>query len=183
VSPPADESLRPLADAVSACLWLAEHDPRARHCLKGVFRFGLAPLTGDQRDRYVAELLRLWERVRAAGEAGAREQLKARLDLDEAIHSLIHQPPEAEAPWWARVRGQARAALFAARDKAVQSGVAAHLQELGGNFAEINRLAPDSLQVDSGVPGEVCACLRVWARIDGEELKGRVLYRSPGEGA
>jgi hypothetical protein len=56
-----------------------------------------------------------------------------------------------------------------------------HLQQLGGSFADINRLAPDSLQVDFGVPGEVCACLRVWARIDGEEFKGRVLYRSPRE--
>jgi hypothetical protein len=55
------------------------------------------------------------------------------------------------------------------------------LTVLGGSFAEINRLAPDSLQVDFGVPGEVAACLRVWARIDGEEIKGRVLYRSPQE--
>jgi hypothetical protein len=178
VSPTAEAQLGPLADAVSACLWLAENGPHARHCLKSVFRFGLAPLAGDQRDRYVAELLRSWERVRAAGAAGARERLKAHLDLDEAIHSLILLPPEAAPPWWGEVKRQARATLFAARDDAVQAGVAAHLQELGGSFAEINRLAPDSLQVDTGVPGEVCACLRVWARIDGEELKGRVLYRS-----
>ena len=46
-----------------------------------------------------------------------------------------------------------------------------------------SRLAPDSLQVDFGVPGEVAACLRVWARIDGEEIKGRVLYRPPREEA
>jgi hypothetical protein len=169
---------------VSACLWLAENDTHARHCLKSVFRFGLVPLTGDQRDRYVKELLRLWERVRkAAAGAEATEQLTARLDLDEAIHSLIHQPPTAVAPWWTKVRQEARGALFAARDKAVSSGVAIHLQELVGSFAEINRLAPDSLQVDTGVPGEVCVCLRDWARIDGDELKGRVLYRSPEDGA
>jgi hypothetical protein len=180
---PGDEDLAPLADAVSAGLWLAENEPRVCHCLKSVFRFGLAPLTGDQRDRYTAELLRLWERAVAAGRAGPKERLKAQLDLDEALHSLIHQPPEAAPPWWGRLRGQARAALFAARDEAARAGVAVHLQELGGNFAEINRLAPDSLQVDSGVPGEVCACLRVWARVDGEELKGRALYRSPREGA
>jgi hypothetical protein len=53
---------------------------------------------------------------------------------------------------------------------------------LGGPFAEVSRLAPDSLQVDFGTPGEVCACLRVWARVGGEEWKGRVLYRSPAEG-
>jgi hypothetical protein len=55
------------------------------------------------------------------------------------------------------------------------------LTRLGGNLADINRLAPDSLQVDFGVPGEVSACLRLWARIEGEELKGRVLYRSAEE--
>src|SRR5262249_38702283 len=120
VSPPAEAELRPLAGAVSASLWLAEHDPHARHCLKSVFRCGLAPLASDQRDRYVAELLRCWERVRAAGAAGAGEQLKAHLDLDEAIHSLVHQPPEAAPPWWGGVSGEARAALFAARERAVR---------------------------------------------------------------
>jgi hypothetical protein len=71
--------------------------------------------------------------------------------------------------------------LFQARDRAIRAGCNVHLQLLGGTFAEVNRLAPDSLQVDFGIPGEVVSCLRVWARIDGEELKGRVLYRSPGE--
>jgi hypothetical protein len=61
----------------------------------------------------------------------------------------------------------------------VQSGCPVQLQTLAGNFADVSRLAPDSLQVDFGVPGEVSVCLRVWARVDGEELKGRVLYRSP----
>jgi hypothetical protein len=181
VAAPEDKALLPLADAVSACLWLAQRDPPLRHGLKSVFRFGLAPLAGDQRERYVAELLRLWERVRTGGGQGFKEQLRARLDLDEAIHSLVYQPPAAADSWWARLRNQARATLFAARDQAVQAGLPVHFQELGGSFAEINRLAPESLQVDFGVPGEVCACLRVWARVDGEELKGRVLYRSPQE--
>lgn len=182
VASPEDEDLRPLAGIVSDCLWLAEHDPHLSHGLRSVFRFGLVPLTGDQRERYVAELLRLWGRVRTgAGGSEVNERLKAHLDLDEALHSLVRQPPAAPDPRLARLQTQARAALFAARDQAVQAGRAVHLQELGGNFAEINRLAPESLQVDFGVPGEVCACLRVWARVDGEELKGRVLYRSPQE--
>jgi hypothetical protein len=131
----------------------------------------------------VAELLRLWERVRA-GAAGLewKERLKAHLDLDEALHSLVYQPPAAPDSWWGRLQSQARDALFQARDRAAQAGCTVHLQLLGGSFADINRLAPDSLQVDYGVPGEVSVCLRVWARIDGEELKGRVLFRSPQEG-
>jgi hypothetical protein len=188
---PADDSLRVLAGVTSTCLWFVDHDAHLSHCLKSVFRFGIAPRTEEQRERYVEELLRLWERVRTAtsgAQADAprqrlKEEMKALLDLDEALHSLVHLPPAAPESWWARLLGQAREALFRARDQAVQAGCAVHLQALGGTFADINRLAPDSLQVDFGIPGEVSACLRVWARIDGEELKGRVLYRSSQEEA
>jgi hypothetical protein len=224
---PADDDLRVLASITSTCLWFVDHDAHLYHCLKSVFRFGMVPLTGEQRERYVAELLRLWERVRTASsltlrvgasriptgslnkeatgaqanedEKGAvpsgmegqspvpplrqplKEHLKALLDLDEALHSLVYQPPVAPDSWWARLQDHAREALFRARDRAIQAGGAVHFQLLGGNFADVSRLAPDSLQVDFGVPGEVSACLRVWARIEGEELKGRVLYRSPEE--
>jgi hypothetical protein len=180
---PAGEDLRVLASIASTCLWFAEHDPNLYHCLKSVFRFGMVPLTGEQRERYVAELVRRWERVRTAPPLGQslKENLKALLDLDEALHSLVYQPSAAPDSWWARLQDQARQAVFIARDGAIQAGGAVHLQTLGGNFADVNRLAPDSLQVDFGVPGEVSACLRIWARIDGEELKGRVLYRSPEE--
>jgi hypothetical protein len=189
--PPASGDIRMLAGIVSACLWFLEHDPHLYHCLKNVFRFGVAPLSGEQRERYVAELLKLWSRVRAAANSEqvgtSRHQSKAflyaLLDLDEAFHSLVYQPPAAADSWWGRLLGQGRDALFRARDQAVRAGCAAHLQVLGGNFADINQLAPDSLQVDFGTPGEICTCLRVWARIDGEELKGRVLFRSPREAA
>jgi hypothetical protein len=105
--------------------------------------------------------------------------LRERLDLDEALHCLVYQPPADPASWWGRLLAQARDTLFAARDRAAGAGCPVHLQVLGGSFADINRLAPDSLEVDYGISGEVAACLRVWARVDGEELKGRVLYRPP----
>jgi hypothetical protein len=180
---PDGDDLRILASITSTCLWFVDHDPNLNHSLKSVFRFGMVPLTGDQRERYVAELVRRWERVRTAPPLGQslKENLKALLDLDEALHSLVYQPPAAPDSWWARMQDQARQALFAARDRAIQAGGAVHFQLLGGNFADVNRLAPDSLQVDFGAPGEVCACLRIWARIEGEELNGRVLYRSPEE--
>jgi hypothetical protein len=182
VQPPADGGLRLLAGFVSACLWFAENDPALCHCLKSVFRFGVTPFGFDQQQRYVAELLRLWERVRGASRGGSRQEfkeaLKARLDLDEAINSLVYLPCVPSNSWWGQLQGQARANLLQqGREGATQAGVTAHLQVLGGNFADVSRLAPDSLQVDCGEPGEVTACLRVWARIDGEEIKGRVLYR------
>jgi hypothetical protein len=183
VSAPPDGDLRFLAGVTSAWLWFIDHDPRLHHCLQGVFRFGVARSSGDQRTRYQAELLRLWERVQGAGSKGAAQELKDRLDLDEALHSLVYQPPADAASWWGQLQAQARATLFEARDRAVQAGCHVHLQLLGGNFADVNRLAANSLEVDYGVPGEVVVCLRVWARIDGEELKGRVLYRPPGEEA
>jgi hypothetical protein len=182
VTAPADGELRFLAGVTSAWLWLIDNDPHLHHCLQSVFRFGVPSLAGDQRQRYVADLLRRWERVRVGAVGhGPKEQLKARLDLDEALHSLVHQPPAHPGSWWGRLQGQARDTLFQTRDRAAAAGCTAHLQLLGGSFADINRLAPDSLQVDYGVAGEVAVCLRVWARIDGEELKGRVLYRSPRE--
>jgi hypothetical protein len=176
-----DADLRFLAGVTSTWLWFIDHDPRLHHCLSGVFRFGVPPLSGDQRTRYQAELLRLQERVRVAESKGSAQELKERLDLDEALHSLVYQPPAHASSWWGQLREQARATLFEARDRAVQAGCHVHLQLLGGNFADVNRLAPNSLEVDYGVPGEVVVCLRVWARIDGEELKGRVLYRPPRE--
>src|SRR5262249_25304609 len=107
--------------------------------------------------------------------------LKEHLDLDEGLHSLVYQPPADPTSWWGRLQAQVRDTLFQARDRAVRAGCQVHLQLLGGNFADINRLAPDSLQVDYGVPGGVVVCLRVWARIEGGERKGRVLYRPTGE--
>jgi hypothetical protein len=179
VAAPPDSDLRFLAGVTSAYLWFIEHDPNLHHCLQSVFRFGVPPLTGDQRQRYLAEFLRRWERVRSSSPGG--HGLKELLDLDEGLHSLVYQPPADPTSWWGRLQAQARETLFQARDRAVRAGCQVHLQLLGGSFADINRLAPDSLQVDYGVPGEVTVCLRVWARIEGEELKGRALYRPPGE--
>jgi hypothetical protein len=184
---PAHEDLRLLAGLVNACLWFVEHDRYLCHCLKSVFRFGVTPLQGEQRERYVAELRRRWERVQASSEVrqsdstrqSLKDWLKDRLDLDEALHSLVYQPPATADSWWGRLLSQARQTVFWARDSAVQAGCSVHLQLLGGSFAEVSALAPDSLQVDDGIPGEISVCLRLWARIDGEEVKGRVLYRSP----
>jgi hypothetical protein len=177
-----ERDLHLLAGVISACLWFIEQEASLQHCLASVFRFGLCPVAGEQRERFEAELLRRWQRVLASAHEptsrqAIKERMKERLDLDEALHSLVHQPPAHPRSWWGQLWAEARETLLRQREDAVQAGCPVHLQILSGSFADVNRLAPDSLQVDFGVPGEVAACLRVWARIDGEEIKGRVLYR------
>jgi hypothetical protein len=185
-APPEDADLKHLAGLVSAALWFVANDPELHHCLEGVYRFGVVPLAGDQRDRYVDELLRRWRRARdralvpsVAPKTWLKEYLKERIELDEALHSLIYLPPAAPDSWWGRFQGQARLALFRARDRVVQAGCPARLQRLAGSFPAVSDLVDDdNLHVDHGTPGEIVACLRVYARIDGEDLRGRVLYRS-----
>jgi hypothetical protein len=178
---PPEGDLRFLGGVVASCLWFIENDPQLHHCLASVFRFGVAPLAGEQRQRYVAELLRVWTRVVRL--PGPKERLKGRLNLDEALHCLVYLPPADPGSWWGRLLGEVRETLFRDRDRAVEAGCPVHLQFLSGSFADVNRLTRDSLEVDFGVPGEVAVCLRPWARLDGEELKGRVLYRPPREEA
>jgi hypothetical protein len=186
---PSEPDLRLLAGLVGTWLWFIEHADGLCHCLKSVFRFGVTPLVGEQRERYTAELLRRWERVREAAPARApsrsqlKERLQAHLDLDEALHALVYQPPAAADSWWGRLLAEAREVLFRVRDAAGEAGLPVHLQLIAGTFADVSHLAPDSLQVDFGTPGEVAVCVRVWARVDGEEQKGRVLYRSPEDEA
>src|SRR5262249_13862238 len=130
VPAPPDGDLGFLAGVASAWLWFIDHDPRLHHCLERVFRFGVPPLSGDQRPRYQAELLRLWERVRGAASKDAGGGVKERLELDEALHSLVYQPPADPASWWGQLQAQARATLYQARDRAVQAGCHVHLQLL-----------------------------------------------------
>jgi hypothetical protein len=178
-----DDDHHLLAGVVKSCLWFAENDPSLGHALKSVYSFSWKSLRDREQARlYAQELLRRWHRVEAAPAPPPAPQacdwLKDRLDLDEAVHSLLHLPPAAPGSWWDRLRNTARLALFRARDRA--TGCTAYFQTLGGNFAAITRLADrESLGVPFGTPGEVVACLRVWARLNTDELKGRVLYRPP----
>jgi hypothetical protein len=185
-APPDDADLRLLARLVSAALWFVANDAELHHALQGVYRFGLVRLVGEQRERYVEELLRRWRRVcdrspvppADATRPWLKEYLRERIELDEALNSLIYLPPAHSDSWWAQLQGQARLALFRARDRVVNAGCPARLQRLAGSFPTVSSLADDSnLHVEYGTPGEVVACLRVYARIDGDDLRGRALYR------
>lgn len=184
---PADADLPLLARLVSTALWFIENDPELHHCLQSVYRFGVVPLVADQRNRFVDEMLRRWRRVRdrypisspTPPKPWLKDFLEEHIALDEAFNSLVHVPPAAPDSWWGAFQAQARPVLNRARDLVIRAGCPARLQRLAGDFPAVSNLvADDSLQVPHGTPGEIVACLRVYARIDGHESKARVLYRS-----
>ncbi|MGD1913044.1 MAG: hypothetical protein ACFB2X_20015 [Rivularia sp. (in: cyanobacteria)] len=105
--------------------------------------------------------------------------LRARLDLDEAIHSLVYLPCVDRFSWWGKLQQEARRTLEAAVQQARQAGYQIQIRPLWGTYADIYSFSKDDLQIDiGGTPGEVSACLRVYAKINDEELRGRVLFRS-----
>jgi hypothetical protein len=179
---PADEALRPLACAAALALNFLDRDPMLHHALRSVQAFGVNPLTNaDQCRRYRGELVRRFRRLVDGAPLGPAELLRAAIDLDEAVHSLVYAPPvDREQSWWGRAQQAARKALDAVVERTRQAGVSVQVMALWGPYAEVNSRSNHNLELDGGAvpPGEVSACLRVYARIAGEVSPGRVLYRS-----
>jgi hypothetical protein len=168
-------SEEPTVRLVSELLWFIDHEPNLKHVYRPLYSFGFAPVD----ERYGTELIeRLRRLVNAIREGDRLKQLRVRLDLDEAIHSLTFDPPPACDSWWARLQEHSRKALFELREKLLAEGRSIHLQILLDRYSEIRGLSRDDLGVDhSGRPGEIVSCLRLFARIEQQTLPGRVLYR------
>lgn len=82
------------AGIVSVCLKFIEMDVNLHHTLKSVDCFGIRSLNLESV-KYTSALLDRFHRVLAtAVSADAVTAVHARLDLDEAIHSLIYLPTE-----------------------------------------------------------------------------------------
>lgn len=84
------------AGIVSVCLKFIEMDVNLHHTLKSVDCFGIRSLNLEsERLKYTSALLDRFHRVLAtAVSADAVTAVHARLDLDEAIHSLVYLPRE-----------------------------------------------------------------------------------------
>jgi hypothetical protein len=181
-----DEALRPLACAAALGLYFLDRDPLLHHALRSVQAFGVNPLTNaDQARRCRGELVRRFRRAADGAALGPADFLRAAIDLDEAVHSLVYVPPvDREQSWWGRAQQAARKALDAAVERARQAGVSVQVLALWGPYADVNDRSSHDLELDGGTvpPGEVSACLRVYARIAGEVSPGRVLYRSVRSG-
>ena len=168
-----------LAGVVSTCLKFIEVDPHLHHALRSVDRFGVRSLRLADKPKYIAALIERFNKVKVTFNTNNLIALRARLDLDEAIHSLVYLPCVDRFSWWGKLQQEARRTLETAAQQMRQAGYQVQIRPLWGTYADVYPFSKDDLQVDTvGIPGEVSACLRVYAKINDEILPGRVLFRS-----
>jgi len=165
-------------------LWckFIEIEPDLHHALKSVFSFDFVPLHSqpDQQNQYIDALVDRFQRTKKAEEiAEPLLTLRAWIDMDEAINSLVFVPPSERYSWWGKLQQESRRALKKVADRATNAGYEVRIRQLTGIYADICAFSKDDLQLDcGGIPGEVLTCLRVYARINQEEIPGRVIFRS-----
>ncbi|MEH2360776.1 hypothetical protein [Nostoc sp.] len=159
-----------------------EIDPDLHHALKSVFSFDVISLDSkpEQRHQYIDALSDRFGRTQKAEEnADPLSILRAWIDMDEAIHSLVFVPPAERYSWWGKLQHESRRILKKVTNQAINAGNEVRIRQLSGLYADICALSKDDLQLDcGGIPGEVLTCLRVYARINQEESPGRVIFRS-----
>lgn len=175
-----DGDLMFLAQIVSICLYFIENDSSLKHCLKSIYRFKkIVPLDIEQKNLYINALLSCFHCVVSESKGNPINSLKARLDLDEAIHSLVYLPLSEPDSWWGKIQESVRKTIEPAITKVRQSGYEAGYQWLLGirdnviDYTEND--VPYPLET-GGVPGKIMLCLRVYAWINEEKLSGRVIY-------
>ncbi|MBW4633729.1 MAG: hypothetical protein KME30_18075 [Iphinoe sp. HA4291-MV1] len=176
-----NEELDLLAGVVSTCLKFIELDSSLHHALKSVDRFGVRSLNDErEKSKYVTALIDRFRRAQTTTDnVDPVVALRARLDLDEAIHSLVYLPCADRYSWWGKLQQEARRTLDPVVEKARHTGYHVQIRPLWGTYADVFNWSKDDLQLDvGGVRGEVSACLRVYAKIQDEVLPGRVLFRS-----
>ncbi|MEH2002183.1 MAG: hypothetical protein V7L00_26195 [Nostoc sp.] len=171
-----------LAGFLYLYLKLIEIDPDLHHALKSVFSFDVISLHSkpEQRHQYIEGLSDRFQRTQKAEEnTDPLSILRAWIDMDEAIHSLVFIPPAERYSWWGKLQHESRRILKKVTDQANNAGNEVRIRQLSGLYADICALSKDDLQLDcGGIPGEVLTCLRVYARINQEESPGRVIFRS-----
>ncbi|MDF5711328.1 MAG: hypothetical protein PUP90_27565 [Nostoc sp. S4] len=159
-----------------------EIDPDLYHALKSVFSFDVISLHSkpEQRDQYINALSDRFQRTQKAEKnTDPLSILRAWIDMDEAIHSLVFVPPAERYSWWGKLQHESRRILKKVADEAINAGNEVRIRQLSGLYADICAVSKDDLQLDcGGIPGEVLTCLRVYARINQEESPGRVIFRS-----
>lgn len=164
-----------LGKIITVCLRLIENDNNLQHCYQNINKFGIRNIEGD-RSQYINFLIDYFKRIcKAENQTDIIEALKQRINLDEAINSLRYDSINSDGE---KMQRQARDLLFEYARKARQNGNNIILRNLSGSYSEIFKLSKDDLGLDlGGMSGEIITCLRVYAKIDQQEILGRVLYR------
>ncbi|MDB9373403.1 hypothetical protein [Nodularia sphaerocarpa] len=175
-------NLYSLAGFVHLFLRFMEIDPDLHHALKSVFSFDIMPLQSqpEQRIQYMNTLSDRWHRVQQT-ESNADEllSLRAWIDMDEAINSLVFIPPVERYSWWGNLQQESRRILKKIAQTAINQGYDVKIRQLSGLYADVCNFSKDDLQLNcGGVPGEILTCLRVYVRINQEETPARVIFRS-----
>ncbi|MCC5615606.1 hypothetical protein LC605_11090 [Nostoc sp. CHAB 5836] len=159
-----------------------EIDPDLHHALKSVFSFDIISFHSkpERRHQYIEALSDRFQRIQKAEKnTDPLLILRAWIDMDEAIHSLVFVPPAERYSWWGKLQNESRRILKKVTDEANNAGNEVRIRQLSGLYADICALSKDDLQLDcGGIPGEVLTCLRIYARINQEESPGRVIFRS-----
>ena len=182
---PEDEDLKLLACLVSICIFFIDREPDLHHALETVYKFDTMSLDSnpEERKKYIDALKQRFQRtIRAEKIGDPIKILKAWINIDEAINSLVFVPPADSDSWWGELKKQSRRILIRKiAKKAQKEDPDVRIKDLSGEmYADIHDFSSkyDLPLMIGGIPGEVQACLRVYARINQQELKGRVIYRS-----
>lgn len=178
----ASAELNLLAGLLTLLIKFIEIEPELYHSLKSVFSFDVIHLSShpEQRTQYIEALTDRFQRTKKAEEStDPLLMLRAWIDMDEAIHSLTFVPPAERYSWWGKLQQESRRALKKIVAIANHAGHEVRIRQLTGIYADICALTKDDLKLDcGGIPGEVLTCLRVYAKINNEEIPGRVIFRS-----
>lgn len=178
---PQSEDLDFLASIVSVYTKFIELEPTLLyHALESIEYFRISSLEDpEQRGQYVNELLERFRQVQATPN-DTIAALESRIRLDEAIHALMYKPPVAQDSWWGEMQQSARRTLSTAVARARDEGHKVQIRPLSGRYADVRPFSSSyDLSLESyGIPGEVVVCLRVFTKINNNELPGRVIFRS-----
>lgn len=162
-----------LATLATTVVGLAEVDDDLWLGLESVRYHGLGRLDDSTRLVYRRDLL---DRLAAYAQEtpGSTASFEALLLVDEALNSIVHRPVAAPGSWWAQLGEQSRALVFHAQ----QDHSDVSVQLLARQYREAKAMTDgNDVRVDgAGGTGTVLACLRLWARVEGKELPGRVMY-------
>ena len=177
--PPAAEDLARLVSLVIAVVAV---DDGLHLGLERLQRSGLALLDETRRDRWRKDVLSRLDTYADATDEPARAFL-ALVELDEAVNSLLHLPVAAPDSWWSRLTGRLRALVEDEIRRLRDGGADVEVLPLTLRYLELvrgTRTKGNDLPLDGGTraPGEVIACLRMWARSENRQWPGRVAYRA-----